>query len=79
MAGKRGRNQPWKRLYGKDRAYTARVDRARERGQYTPSRSELAAENKPLRAWYARLAAEYRKQPPVPDRGGGLSGDLYPL
>lgn len=29
-------NSAWKRIYGVDRAYTARVDRAKERGQYTP-------------------------------------------
>jgi hypothetical protein len=29
-------NRPWKGIYGVDRKYTARVDRAKERGQYTP-------------------------------------------
>lgn len=29
-------NKPWKRIYGVDRAFTARVDRAKARGQYTP-------------------------------------------
>jgi hypothetical protein len=34
-AGKRAPNPPWKGAYETDRAYRARVDRARERGQYT--------------------------------------------
>lgn len=29
-------NAPWKGIYGKDRRYTARVDRAIARDQYTP-------------------------------------------
>lgn len=41
---RRQRNRPWKRIYGVDRAYTARVDRARARGQFTPSpKTEEAA------------------------------------
>lgn len=36
-------NRPWKRLYGKDRRYTARVDRAKARGQYTDPPSKRAA------------------------------------
>lgn len=28
-------NKPWKNIYGKDRHFTARVDRAITRGQYT--------------------------------------------
>jgi len=32
---KRARNEPWKHIYSKDRKYTARVNRAMERGQYT--------------------------------------------
>jgi hypothetical protein len=35
---RRKRTQPWKRIYGKDRKYTARVDRAVARGEYTPPR-----------------------------------------
>jgi hypothetical protein len=31
---------PWKKIYGKDRKYTARVDRAIGRGQYTPPKKE---------------------------------------
>lgn len=27
---------PWRGIYGVDRRYTARVDRAKARGQYTP-------------------------------------------
>lgn len=50
-SGKRRNNKPWKGIYGKDRAYTARVDAARERGQYTASKAELAAEPRPPRAW----------------------------
>ena len=33
--GKRLFNKPWKRIYGVDRKYTARVDRAKARKQYT--------------------------------------------
>jgi hypothetical protein len=33
--GKRQGNKPWKGIYGVDRKYTARVDRAVDRGQYT--------------------------------------------
>lgn len=32
---KRTGNKAWKHIYGVDRKYTRRVDRARERGQYT--------------------------------------------
>jgi len=32
---KRTGNKPWKHVYGTDKAYTRRVDAARERGQYT--------------------------------------------
>ena len=33
-----------------------------------------------VRAWYKRLAQEYRdNEPIVPDCGGGVSGDLYEL
>lgn len=32
----------------------------------------------PMRAMYARLAAQYRARPTVPDRGGGVEGDRYP-
>lgn len=35
LKGKRQRNRAWKRIYGTDRKYTARVDRAKARGQYT--------------------------------------------
>lgn len=35
--------------------------------------------NGPMGRLYARLAAEYEKHPAVPDLGGGLKGDLYPL
>lgn len=34
-AGKRTGNAPWKKIYGKDRGYTRRVDSAKERGQFT--------------------------------------------
>ena len=42
IKGKRNpaKNKPWKHIYGVDRAYTARVDRAKERGQYAPPKSE---------------------------------------
>lgn len=33
-------NRAWKGIYGVDRKYTRRVDAAKERGQYTPSKSE---------------------------------------
>lgn len=33
----------------------------------------------PVRALYARLAAAYATMPTVPDQGGGVSGDKYPL
>lgn len=36
MPGKRRFNKPWKRIYGVDRKFTARVDRAIARGEYTP-------------------------------------------
>lgn len=32
-----------------------------------------------MRAFYERLAAAYEQHPTVPDLGGGVSGDLYPL
>lgn len=32
-----------------------------------------------VRAMYARLASAYRARPTVPDHGGGISGDKYPL
>jgi hypothetical protein len=32
-----------------------------------------------VRAMYARLASAYRARPAVPDHGGGVSGDKYPL
>jgi hypothetical protein len=31
--GKRQNNKPWKRIYGVDRKYTARVDRVRDRAE----------------------------------------------
>jgi hypothetical protein len=34
-AGKRQHNRPWRGLYGTDRRYTARVDRAIARGAFT--------------------------------------------
>jgi hypothetical protein len=40
--GRRGGNKPWKHIYGVDRKYTARVDRAKDRGQYTPPPPEEA-------------------------------------
>jgi len=40
-AGRRTNNKPWKRIYGIDRKYTRRVDRAKERGQYTPPKVEV--------------------------------------
>lgn len=44
VKGKRLHNAPWKRIYGKDRRYTARVDRAIARGQYTePKTAQQAA------------------------------------
>lgn len=36
---KRRRNKRWKHIYGADRRYTARVDRAKARGQYTEPES----------------------------------------
>ena len=36
---KRQFNKPWKRIYGTDRKYTARVDRAKDRGEYTEPKS----------------------------------------
>jgi hypothetical protein len=41
--GKRQHNKPWKRIYGVDRKYTARVDRAKDRGQWTAAKVEAAA------------------------------------
>lgn len=38
-----------------------------------------AAREDPIRALYARLAKAYEARPFVPDRGGGISGDLFPL
>lgn len=35
QARTRQHNRPWKGIYGVDRRYTARVDRAKARGQYT--------------------------------------------
>ncbi|MEO7837628.1 MAG: hypothetical protein ABIS21_08325 [Acidimicrobiales bacterium] len=32
---RRGNNRPWKHIYGLDRHYTARYDRAADRGQLT--------------------------------------------
>ncbi len=43
MAGKRTGNRPWKHQYGLDRKYTARVDRAVARGEYTPTKLEREA------------------------------------
>ena len=43
MAGKRSGNKPWRHVYGVDRAYTIRVDHAKARGEYTPTKAELAA------------------------------------
>jgi hypothetical protein len=43
MNGRRTGNKPWKHIYGVDRKYTARVDRAKERGQYTPPKETEAA------------------------------------
>lgn len=38
VSGRRAshKNKPWKHIYGVDRKFTARVDRAKARGQYTP-------------------------------------------
>ena len=33
---RRSGNKAWKRIYGVDRKFTARVDRAMARGEYTP-------------------------------------------
>jgi hypothetical protein len=33
--GRRQNNRPWKHIYGTDRRYTARFDRAADRGQLT--------------------------------------------
>ena len=33
---RRSGNKAWKRIYGVDKKYTARVDRARARGEHTP-------------------------------------------
>ena len=41
--GRRTGNKPWKHIYGVDRKYTRRVERAKARGQYTPPREEKAA------------------------------------
>jgi hypothetical protein len=41
--GKRLNNRPWKRIYGVDRKYTARVDSAKARGQWTAPKVEVAA------------------------------------
>lgn len=32
-----------------------------------------------VRAMYARLASDYEAEPTVPDHGGGVPGDRYPL
>jgi hypothetical protein len=37
---KRSGNSRWKGIYGVDKKYTARVDRAKERNQYTPSKKK---------------------------------------
>lgn len=37
---RRAGNKPWKHIYGVDRKYTARVDRARDDGRWTPPRGE---------------------------------------
>lgn len=36
-------------------------------------------EDEPVRAMYRRMAAAYNAQPTVPDYGGGVPGDRYPL
>ena len=43
MNGRRTGNKPWKRIYGVDRKYTRRVDRARERRQFTPGKAWLVS------------------------------------
>lgn len=40
---------------------------------------EPEPDESPLRAFYKRLAAAYESTPTVPDRGGGLPGDRFPL
>lgn len=44
-----------------------------------PSASETAAPTSGVRAMYARLAQSYDAEPTVPDRRGGVPGDLFPL
>lgn len=41
----------------------------------------LVPRNRPtgVRAMYARLAREYEMEPTVPDRRGGVAGDLFPF
>ena len=50
---------PWKGIYGTDRHFTARVDRAMERGQYTAPGTQPNPRNldKIKRKKLARLAA----------------------
>lgn len=50
----------------------------------TDSKVPLCADCTPgeltgVRALYRRLAAEYERQPTVPDRRGGVVGDRYPF
>lgn len=51
MPGKRLHNKSWKRIYGVDLGYTRRVDAAKARGEYTPTKAEL------LQATHGRQAA----------------------
>ena len=44
-----------------------------------PAAPDDTAEGSPVRALYARLAREYEAEPTVPDHGGGLPGDRFPL
>jgi hypothetical protein len=41
--------------------------------------SPITVEEDGVRAMYARLASEHRAEPTVPDLGGGVPGDRYPL
>ena len=43
VRGKRSGNKPWKHIYGVDRKFTARVDRAKARGQYTAPKERQPA------------------------------------
>lgn len=49
----------------------------------TPERTEEDSDPQvagvPVTEMYERLAREYEAEPTVPDRGGGVSGDRYPL